>query len=276
MRYIKIISALLIAASMLFGLCCCSIKNNQAAETTELTETTSNTAKVTFPEGFTVAEIAARLEENGVCSAADFMAEANNPAYLEEFDIEIENPDARPFLLEGYIFPDTYYFYLNENPASVIKRFLRNFNTKITHEMKSRASELGYTIDEILTLASIVQEEGGIAGEDARISSVLHNRLDSPSFSKLQCDCCSFYLRNSVKPYVSEAEYEQYLQSYSTYNCYGLPEGPITNPGIGSINAALYPEDTDYYFFVTDADKNYLYASTWEQHQKNCSIAGIS
>jgi UPF0755 protein len=82
-------------------------------------------------------------------------------------------------------------------------------------------------------------------------------------------------LRDSVKPYVSEEKYEELLQSYSTYNCYGLPEGPITNPGIDSINAALYPDDTDYYFFISDADGQYYYAETWDEHQQNIKNAGL-
>lgn len=266
----------LLIVSLMLSLCSCSINNSiEVTDGESITESTSNTVKVTFPEGYTVADIALKLEENGVCSADDFMTEANNTEYLTEFDIEISEPDIRSFVLEGYLFPDTYEFYRNENPSSVIKRFIRNFNSKITDEMKARADELGYSMDEILTIASIVQEEAGKASEDKKISSVIHNRLNSNDFPKLQCDACTFYLRDSVKPYVSEEKYEELLQSYSTYNCYGLPEGPITNPGIDSINAALYPDDTDYYFFISDADGQYYYAETWDEHQQNIKNAGL-
>lgn len=266
----------LLIASLMFSLCSCSINNSiEITDNESITESTSNTVKVTFPEGYTVADIALKLEENGVCSADDFMSEANNTEYLTEFNIEISEPESRSFVLEGYLFPDTYEFYRNENPSSVIKRFIRNFNSKITDEMKARADELGYSLDEILTIASIVQEEAGKASEDKKISSVIHNRLNSSDFPKLQCDACTFYLRDSVKPYVSEEKYEELLQSYSTYNCYGLPEGPITNPGLDSINAALYPDDTDYYFFISDADGQYYYAKTWDEHQQNIKNAGL-
>ena len=266
----------LLIASLMFSLCSCSINNSiEITDNESITESTSNTVKVTFPEGYTVADIALKLEENGVCSADDFMTEANNTEYLTEFNIEISEPESRSFVLEGYLFPDTYEFYRNENPSSVIKRFIRNFNSKITDEMKARADELGYSLDEILTIASIVQEEAGKASEDKKISSVIHNRLNSSDFPKLQCDACTFYLRDSVKPYVSEEKYEELLQSYSTYNCYGLPEGPITNPGLDSINAALYPDDTDYYFFISDADGQYYYAKTWDEHQQNIKNAGL-
>lgn len=266
----------LLIASLMFSLCSCSINNSiEITDNESITESTSNTVKVTFPEGYTVADIALKLEENGVCSADGFMTEANNTEYLTEFNIEISEPESRSFVLEGYLFPDTYEFYRNENPSSVIKRFIRNFNSKITDEMKARADELGYSLDEILTIASIVQEEAGKASEDKKISSVIHNRLNSSDFPKLQCDACTFYLRDSVKPYVSEEKYEELLQSYSTYNCYGLPEGPITNPGLDSINAALYPDDTDYYFFISDADGQYYYAKTWDEHQQNIKNAGL-
>lgn len=268
----------MLAFLMLFSLCSCGAgrleKSGTVTQSTE--ETTSNIVRVTFPEGYTVADMAARLEKNGVCSAADFMNEVNNTEYLEEFGIEIEEPAERSFLLEGYLFPDTYDFYRNENVSSVVKKFVRNFNSLITDEMRARAKDLGYTTDEIITIASIIQEEAGVVNEMAKVSSVLHNRLSSSSFPKLQCDACSFYLRNSVKPYVDEEKYEHLLQTYSTYNCYDLPEGPIANPGIDAVKAALYPEETDYYFFVTDDDGVYYYAETFEEHQENCSIAGIN
>jgi UPF0755 protein len=272
----KLYKFLILNFLLLFSLSSCSISNSIDVTNNEsVTESTSNTVKVTFPEGYTVADIALKLEENGVCSADDFMSEANNAQYLDEFGIELSEPDKRAFILEGYLFPDTYEFYRNENPSSVIKRFIRNFNSKITDEMKNRAEELGYSLDELLTIASIVQEEAGKVSEDKNVSSVIHNRLNSSDFPKLQCDACTFYLRDSVKPYVSEEKYEELLQTYSTYNCYGLPEGPITNPGLDSINAALYPNDTNYYFFVSDDDGQYYYASTWGEHQENIKNAGL-
>lgn len=272
----KFYKLLTIIFCLLISLCSCSINNTiDVTDSESVTESTSNTVKVTFPEGYTVADIALKLEENGVCSADAFMSEANNTEYLDEFNIEISEPSKRAFVLEGYLFPDTYEFYRNESPSSVIKRFIRNFNSKITDEMKNRATELGYSLDEILAIASIVQEEAGKVSEDKKVSSVIHNRLNSSNFPKLQCDACTFYLRDSVKPYVSEEKYEELLQSYSTYNCYGLPEGPITNPGIDSINAALYPDDTNYYFFISDSDGQYYYAETWDEHQENIKNAGL-
>lgn len=268
----KLLAALLCVLSVL-AFSSCSIGGRKPV--TEQAETTSNVVRVTFPEGSTVSQMAALLEENGVCSAAEFMTEADNPLNIEGFEFSIPNPQERAFLLEGYLFPDTYEFYRNESAASAIKRFLKNTQSKLTDEVAARCEELGYTVDEILTLASIVQEEAGDPAEMGKVASVIHNRLESKSYPRLQCDVATFYLRDYVKPYTDEQEYESLVELYNTYNCDGLPAGPITNSGMDAINAALYPEDTDYYFFVTDSDGAYYYAETWSEHVKNCNAAGI-
>lgn len=271
-RTIKIFSFLLCLA-VIFSLTGCKIGKKEPE--TQPPSTTSNVVRVTFPEGSTVSQIALLLEENGVCSADDFMAEANNPLNLEGYSFSISNPEERTFLLEGYIFPDTYEFYRNESAASAIKRFLKNSQVKLDDEISARCSELGYTVDEILTLASIIQEEAGDPAEMGKVSSVLHNRLNSGRYPRLQCDVATFYLRDYVKPYVDELRYGELVELYNTYNCDGLPAGPITNSGLDAVNAALYPEDTDYYFFVTDSAGEYYYAETWSEHLENCDIAGL-
>ena len=268
---IKKLTTVLLCVLSVFALSSCTAGRGND----EPVQTTSNVVRVTFPEGSTVSQIAVLLEQNGVCSAADFMSEADNPLNLEGFAFSIPNPQERAFLLEGYLFPDTYEFYRNESAASAIKRFLKNTQAKLTDEVAQRCEELGYTVDEILTLASIVQEEAGDPAEMGKVSSVIHNRLSSKSYPKLQCDVATFYLRDYVKPYKTEQEYEALTELYNTYNCYGLPAGPITNSGMDAVNAALYPEDTDYYFFVTDTDGAYYYAETWAEHLENCDIAGI-
>lgn len=272
-KHMKRTAALIVSALMLLGISACSAVSNSPPPTT--VSTTSNVVRVTFPEGTSVSQIALLLEENGVCAASDFMAEANNPLNLEGFDFEIPDPENRAFLLEGYLFPDTYEFYRNESAASAIKRFLKNSAEKLDGEILLRCNELGYTLDEILTLASIIQEEAGDPAEMGKVSSVLHNRLGSPSFPKLQCDVATFYLRDYVKPYVDEARYSVLVELYNTYNCEGLPAGPITNSGIEAVRAALYPDDTDYYFFVTDSEGAYHYAETWAEHVENCDAAGL-
>ncbi|MBR0112694.1 MAG: endolytic transglycosylase MltG [Clostridia bacterium] len=270
-------SLCIILSLLVLAVCCaCSMGRVENAGTSaKQNDTGSNIVRVTFPEGFTVSQIAQRLEENGVCSAAEFTGAVNDTENLEKYGIEIDSPSERAFLLEGYLFPDTYDFYIGEKVSSVIRKFVVNFNSQITEEMRTRAAELGYSLDEIIAIASIIQEEADVLSEMPRVSAVLHNRLASPEFPKLQCDACTFYLRDSVRPYISESDYERYLQTYSTYNCTGLPEGPITNPGIEAVKAALYPSDDNYYFFVTDANNTYYYAETYSEHLENCKIAGI-
>ncbi len=245
------------------------------AAVSETNSTTSNVVRVMFPEGTSVSQVAQMLEENGVCAASEFIAEANNPLNLELLPFEIPNPENRAFLFEGYIFPDTYEFYRNESASAAIKRFLKNSAQKFDEEILRRCDELGFTLDEILTLASIIQEEAGDPAEMGKVSSVLHNRLFSRSFPKLQCDVSVMYLNNYVKPYVDEERFSQLAELYNTYRCKGLPAGPITNIGTDAVRAALYPEETDYYFFITDNDGEYHYAETWEEHLENCDAAGL-
>ncbi len=259
----------------LFSLASCKKeKNEPATTTTETTTTESLTVTVTFPEGFTVAEIAARLEESDVCNALEFVTLSNNLTFLRtlgySFIDGIDEPEKRPFVLEGYIFPDTYEFYRQEGAEAALKRFLDNTQIKLKAEYYEKAKEMGYTIDDILTLASIIQEEASEHKYMADVSSVLHNRLNDP-YGKLECDVAIHYIRNTVEPspyitYDSETVWE----SYDIYDHAGLPVGPICNPGTHAIEAALSPSDTDYYFFVTDKDWNYYFNETWEAHDAKC------
>ena len=205
----------MLAAVMVSAVTGCSVNGGKLPETT--VSTTSNVVRVTFPEGSTVSQIALLLEENGVCSAADFMAEANNPLNLEGFGFVIPEPQNRAFLLEGYIFPDTYEFYRNESASSAIKRFLKNSAAKLDEKIIARCGELGYTLDEILALASIIQEEAGDPAEMGKVSSVLHNRLNSSSFPKLQCDVSIAYLEDYVRPNVDEARFAELSELYNKY-----------------------------------------------------------
>ena len=238
------------------------------------------TVTVTFPEGFTVIQIAEKLEENKVCSASEFIALTNNTEYIQtlgySFTELIKNPEERAFYLEGYIFPDTYEFYKSESPEKALRRFLDNTERKLTAEYRTRAEELGYTLDEIITLASIVQEESFTNASVKNVASVLHNRLRSASFSRLQCDVTIHYINDYVaKSKHLKGDTSIYAELYNTYKCDGLPAGPITNPGIAAIEAALYPAETNYYYFVTDSEWNYYYSSTYAQHQAKCRELGL-
>lgn len=240
------------------------------------TTTLSRTVRVTFPEGYSLVQIAERLEENGVCDAKAFIEAANDPELYETYSFlkDVEDTEHRAFAAEGYIFPNTYDFYRNEAPKKALNRFLKNTEKQITDDMKKRAEELGYTIDEILTIASIIQKEAGILSEMGKVSSVIYNRLGD-SYNRLGCDVTIHYLNKYVIPYI-DGDTDRYNEYYNTYKCYGLPKGPICNPGLDAINAALYPEDTPYKFFVTDKELNFYYAETYEEHLDNCKKAGLN
>ena len=247
------------------------------------TTTVKNTVTVTFPEGFTIMQIAERLEENNVCSKDAFLKVCNEPYE----GIEIANPEERIFLLEGYVFADTYEFYFNSDAKAVLKKFIDNFNKKVTPEIRAKAEALGYTLDEMITLASIIQMEcDKDIAECSNVSSVFHNRLKSPSFPKLQSDVTTFYITQKLGDYlgyqkdVKLAEQndniQRYIDLYSTYYCNGLPVGPICSPSLKAITAAVSPADTDYVYFLTDASgEDFYYASTLAQHNKNGKEAGL-
>ena len=237
--------------------------------------TKPNTVRVTVPEGYSLTQIAKKLEESGVCSAESFVAAANNTDLYSSYSLlaDVKNTEKRIFVAEGYIFPDTYDFYIGEASEKALSRFMNNTEKQITDEIKSRADKLGYTVDEIITMASIIQKEAGISSEMGKVSSVIHNRLGD-SYNRLGCDVTVNYLKKYISPYVENAV-ELYSEHYNTYKCFGLPAGPICNPGLSAIKAALYPEKTDYKFFCTDKEMNFYYAETYEGHLENCKKAGL-
>ena len=267
----KLIVLFAVAVLLFCGTGCNKIKSSIIDK---LSDSPKETVRLTFPEGSTVAEIAKILEDGGVCTAKDFMAMADDADLLAEFGFEVENPQNRTFALEGYLFPDTYDFYVGEGPSLAIGRFLTNSQEKYGSLLDSCAATV-YTLDEILTIASIIQEEVGYPAEMGKVSSVLHNRLDSASFPKLQCDATGNYLEKHVSEYVTDIEYKAFVEHYDTYVCEGLPAGPITNPGLDAVNAALNPEETPYYFFISDSENNYHYAETYSEHLELCAEAGL-
>ena len=269
---IKIL-AVIAAVISLLSLAGCNLADKLAQP--KETATARPTVRVTVPEGFTVYQTAQLLEENGVCPSSDFIGAVNAPPADNTFAAAITNKAERPFLLEGYVFPDTYDFYVGESAERALGRFLSNMKTKLTDADYARAAELGLTMDRILTVASLVQEESGFAAQDAKVASVIYNRLNSKNFARLQLNVTFEYLDKSVEPVITGAR-GKYGALYNTYDRKGLPAGPISNPGRSAIEAALYPADTDYFYFVTDKDMNYYYARTYAEHLANCKKAGVS
>ncbi|MBQ7123714.1 MAG: endolytic transglycosylase MltG [Oscillospiraceae bacterium] len=232
--------------------------------------------KVTFYEGMKVTEIAERLDENGVCDYEEFMAAVDTETFEYEFESMMGTNEYIYHKWEGYLFPDTYEFFTDSTPRSVMAKFIDNFNNKITGEYYERMKELGMSLDEVITLASVIQSEAAYMEDMEKVSSAFHNRLNNSSnFPNLESDVTWFYYEQEIKPFVEdEAVSDEYHVSYDTYYKRGLPVGPICNPGLNAIKAALYPEDTNYYFFVTDLEGNFYYASTMAEHEANIVKAG--
>ena len=229
----------------------------------------NQTVRITFTEGMNVLEIAAMLEENGVCKKSEFLTAVNTGVYNYDFIPYDAEDSGRFYRLEGYLFPDTYDFYINENVDSVVRRFLNNFNSKFTENLRKKADELGMSVDQVVTLASIIEKEAIDVFEMANVSSVFHNRLLKPqTYPKLQSDVTSFYVKRVIYKTVTTTD-EKYTYAYDTYVRNGLPVGAICCPGGAAITAALNPSESEYYYFVTDADGAFYYAKTLAQHNAN-------
>ncbi|MEG1849530.1 MAG: endolytic transglycosylase MltG, partial [Oscillospiraceae bacterium] len=219
--------------------------------------------KVTFYEGMTIVEMAQLLEEKKVCGRDALIDYLQTAAFGYEFEEMIPQSALRFRRLEGYLFPDTYDFYVGENVDSVAKKFLRNFQNRVFPKLYEEILNEGYTLDQAVTLASVIQKEAGNEEEMARVSAVFHNRMNNPAagLPKLQSDVTIFYVEEDIKPFLTHANQKMY-DAYNTYICDGMPVGPICSPGIAAIRAAIQPEKTEDYFFVTDVNGKYYYSKT--------------
>ena len=220
---------------------------------------------VTFPEGYTLDQCAAVLEEAGVCRADEFIEAFNNADFGYNFEKKVEDKPTKYYKMEGYCFPDTYTFFKDSEPEVVCKKIYANFAEKVNANMLGRMEDLGLTLDETLALASIVQAEAPTSNQMKLVSSVFWNRLnDKETFPRLESDPTKKYAALSG------------IELYDTYKSEGVPPGAICNPGADAINAVLYPEETEYYFFCSNlTTQEFYYAKTLKQHEKNLAEAGL-
>ena len=234
-----------------------------------LKSTTNNKAvvSVTIPEGYTIRKIAQTLEDKKVCKMSDFLNAIEDSNLKFKYSSLVPSNKDRYYKLEGYFFPDTYNFYINEPPTAVATTMLNNFSTKIDNTMLDKAKQLNMTFDQVLTLASIIQAEASDTTQMGKVSSVFHNRLDKgiDGVKLLQSDATIFYITRSLNT-VLTAQDTEVKTAYNTYKHAGLPPGSICNPGLAAIKAALNPETTKYFYFVTDSSNNYFYSETLVQH----------
>ena len=224
----------------------------------------AETVRITIPEGYNIKQIVELLVKKGVCEKEELEEVLKN--YDFEIDILENLPLGKVERLEGYLFPDTYEFYVGDDPARVIKRLINTFSNRFTDDMAAQAGKLNMTIHEVVTLASIIEKEA-TANDRDKIASVFHNRLNSKTYPYLESCATIQYVLGTNKE-VLTIEDTKVESPYNTYENAGLPPGPIASPGLSAIQAALEPADTDYLFFALQKDGTHKFSKTYAEHQK--------
>lgn len=251
----------------------------------------AESTRLTFPEGTTAIAIAQQMEKAGLCTAEEFLTEANEGDFSEyrfwQYVPSDEEAPGRFMKCEGYLFPDTYEFLNDGTVHDYVATFYARFDQMITDEIYASLEEQGMTLHQLITLASFVQEEAG-NDQDSNVAQVFRNRLaegspyprlESNVSSYIQSDEDNNYLWNWVAPWYGgwDSIPQEIIDAYDTYSRSGLPAGPVSNPGLEAIRSALNPqpdeEAKDAYFFVTDLTGHYYYAKTLAEHQANVKTA---
>jgi peptidoglycan lytic transglycosylase G len=214
--------------------------------------------RMTIPEGYNLRQVARAVEASGLGTEADFFKTATDPEFVHSLGIHAQT-------VEGYLFPDTYYFTINATPKDIIRTMIKRFREVFTTKWKDRAKALGMTIHQVMTLASIIEKESGAAGERPIISSVFHNRLKRKM--RLESDPTVIYGIRNYDGNITRKDLES-PTPYNTYTMRGLPPGPISNAGVKSIEAALYPADTQYLYFVSKKDGTHYFSSNFKEHEQ--------
>jgi len=233
---------------------------------------------ITFPEGLTYEEIKKMLHDAGLTfSDEEFDKCMDSPNMFVDYEFvsQIKVSDDRDHILSGYLFPDTYEFDINASPQSIINTFLRNTEVKLYDEYYERAESIGMSMDEVITLASLIQMETNDGIDMMLVSAVFHNRLNSEDedLHYLGSDASVNYLREleGLEPTLNLTQADIEKDSpYNTFNHEGLPPGPVCMPGLDAIQAALYPEpNCNYYYFCATGDGGTAFAVTYEEHLAN-------
>ena len=274
----KRIIALILVLSFIFSFSACKgdeVIETTTESTTELTtESTTKvpTVKVTIPEGYTLVKISWLLEEKGLCTSQEFIDACQS--YKDWLDLteypflnDLQNAENVCFYLEGYFFPLTYDIPENATAQDIVKMFLNGTNQKFNDMFMLSVNESRFNLHELLTLASLIEKEAFLDEHRAMISSVLHNRLDKKM--KFQCDPTVKYCTGVIELVYPE-KLDHFKYHYNTYRCDGLMAGPICNPGMASIEAALNPADTNYLYFIIGTVEPYeaKYSETYSEHSK--------
>ncbi|WP_091539076.1 endolytic transglycosylase MltG [Alkaliphilus peptidifermentans] len=219
---------------------------------------------LTVPEGYTLFQIAQRVESLNLGTAEEFLA-ATEKYYEENYDFQTDN---LYFNLEGYLYPDTYHFNNTSTPEDIVWRMAKTMEDIFTQEFKSRADELNLTLHEVLTIASIIEREAYHDEERPTVSGVIYNRLKINML--LQIDATVIYGLGEGKEHINRVLYA-HLETPNPFNTYkntGIPPGPIAAPGKASIHAALYPEEHDYLYYVL-GENGHVFGKTYQEHLRN-------
>lgn len=234
----------------------------------------TETVRIRIPEGSRVDDIITLfVDEYGIGTREGFIDAIQNYPFdywfVKELDESTTIREGRKYRLEGYLYPDTYYFYTTSSEVTVINKLLANFENKFASKFVDRAKEIGWTIDDVVILASMIQMEAKYESDYGRVSSVFHNRLSSnKTQGKLESDATIAYVLEDRSTELTN-ELLNLDSPYNTRLYEGLPPGPIVNVTLYAINYALYPTSSNYYYFVSRPGGYILYAETYAGHLKN-------
>lgn len=237
------------------------------------------TVTLTFPEGYNAFQMGDVLEGAGLCTREEFITALNEHTFDVDFMDEVSDDPLKLVRLDGFLFPDTYEFYADEEVDSIILRMLRNFQSRVcTPENRAAMEKAGYTLEELAVFASIIQKESASVEEMYNVSSVFTNRLaEGSQYPRLESCTTNNYINDYIRPWYDGSPTQEVLTAYDTYDRSGFPVGAIANAGADAIDAALHPEkntlDGTYYFFVTDVEYTHYYGRTYQEHLQNIEKA---
>ena len=214
--------------------------------------------RFTIPEGQNMFQIARRVAKTGLCNEKEFLTLCRDPRFIRELKVPSHT-------LEGYLYPDTYFFPITATCKDIIRKMVILFHGTLTPQWRKRAEDIGFTVQEIVTLASMIEKETADAAERPLIASVFHNRLKRKM--KLQSDPTVVYGDHEFKGRI-RTKHLRRKTPYNTYTIKGLPLGPISNPGARALEAALYPATSDYLFFVSKNNSTHHFSVTLKEHNR--------
>ena len=236
------------------------------------------TVEVSIPEGYNTQQIFQLLSENGVAPVEELEEAAANYEFVDYAFLDSDLlGDVRR--VEGYLYPDTYQFYVGRSAVAALDSMLSNFNSRVYSigeltPLFEEAAARGYDFSDIITIASLIEEETDGTDRD-KIASVIYNRLERPGETGglLQIDAALVYAAGRA---ITQEDYTTLDSPYNLYQHTGLPPTAISNPGMSSITAALQPAETDYYYYVLGADGKHVFSETLSEHQQNVAAASAA